>query len=1230
MMISTGDKIVTKTSIRPPHFFKLAAYISIVVWLAISPLFPPIALAKPLRHQVSPDDFGPEAVWDPYDADTPGGAEVRQCYFSGTDPLNCILPIMEASEAASQAIEFVEMTNGEAFMVQFEEKGTVDLAGVVYPGRANGNFQYMLLNSAQPMVRADNQDLQDTIRSSLQESSQLYLSLVRRFPDVSLWIWDNTFEGAQVAPTGGQRFIFSYLFRDGCHACDVVAHAFVAFTFDSEGRYEGASLVTLATPDDYERVRSRFQTDAESFDGQVGGISYIGEDGNLWVLAPRDDQLEQLTHVSEGRVIAYDWSPDREKVIYVKQLEDDKTEIHLLDLAARESELLLSNVDYYPFGGIAMSPSGEKVAFTRGFVDVEILDAHEKRSTTVFHADGIALGAGVPATKRGLSWSPDGEYLAVDMYATGSVLLSVGDTPEPERQFLFPERLSNPTWAPDGGRIAWVDWTEGREQLILTNRQGNNITSIGAGDCSFGPNASLSWAPSGDDVGVSTPDGICLIDVETGTATRLFSGQGTWNVRWSGDGQWILFRYVSGIGTMGVNEQTLGLVNADDGELVDLGFRGAMPAWVESFEGLTMSDIDAFLEKKETLIPKLEKTNVNSLGVSFSVAAYDEGAARDLVERIREAAEDGSVTPDQAEAFARATLHEQSLAGLLPVYVQTSSNISEVMTDGIAILLSAVSIANEVLRAQEAAGGPLSGAYSRLARMINRRAMRVIQSFGDVVLGYIPDAEQRRSYQTFWGLLVNGITLELEAGAADVVEDLLLGTVIKWPATRLLVSDYVRYTQPWLDQGIRSADPAYKGSEPTWVVEGDIERATIHAESLVDQAIIVAENAHRTHEDLMRGADIAELAEDIAAVGQLTPWAAIALAVNIGAKFEHVLVDSWALGVNIRSTRCTRYLSSRAGSLAFNPNQPGESCSDMSGHASSAPALARQVASKGDVVAWSKVARHVDDRSERYRQAVQELLVALREGRDGAIVDAVIALDEADQAVDLATRQATAVLVNSDVPESVLTGALSHSNQFSMDALELYLLVASYATAPDNEQPAIEDIEKAGSTVLSSLETYDDALAAAAPTADESGPLPIIRTVVLLDDATVNQPLEASIAVQNIGSADANEVLIRSRAMGQETQEMHVDSLTAGQIHTATVSFKAVQTGTVTLLTQVTMDGSTIDSRIDQVVIGPERADEIDKPQSGLCLGSVLPLLVVGILLFAAQKRNDGWPGTQG
>jgi Tol biopolymer transport system component len=1175
-----------------------------VAWLVVWPLFPSISLAKPLQQQDSPDDFGPDAIWDPFDGNTPGGMEARNCYFSGTEPLNCILSVMQGAEAPQQAIEFVEMTNGEAFMVLFKETGNVDVAGVVYPGRANSNFQYMLINGAQPMVRADADYLHEAISSSFQDNP-VYLSLLQTSPDVSLWIWDNKFEGAQELPSGGQRFIFSYLLRDGCHACDVLAYAFVAFNFNSAGEFEDVNLVTLATPEKYESTRLRFQADVASFDGQVGGISYIGEDGNLWIVDTSDNQQQPLTQISAGKIVAYDWSSEGNKIVYVKETGGEKTDIHLLDVGDAESELLLSNVNYNPWGGIAFSPSGEEVAFTSNIVDIEVLDVRNKSSATIFHADVVGLGAGIPRTKRGLNWSADGKYLAADMYATGSVVLSMGDNPEPEIQFLSTKHRANPTFAPSEPKVAWVDWTEGQKALIITDVEGNSLARIPVSNCDLGPNTSLSWMTSGNTIAMSHAEGLCIINVEAGTVTNLIPGQSTWNARWSSDSEWILFRYVEGIGTMGVVEQTIGMVSSSGSDVIDLGVYGSMPSWADFSKPI---DASSLVSRKEATIPRLENTSVDIVGVPFQVKAFDESAARSLLSTIEQSVEDGSLDADHAEAFARATYQEEALAELLPMYTQASADMTEMAVDVAGLIFASLDKSDTLLDKAAESGSRFSKGWVALQRMIGQKLLSILDGLIRNTIHMVPDAEEQQAVRQFWDLLITGIRMQNFA-EEDALNDLLLGNVVKQPCVSHWIRQYVKQIQPSLDQGARSADPNYTGTSGVWNVEGEAKRAEFHMESVVHQGQIESEYAHNAHRDLMKGVDRAQLITDIADLATLSPVAGWAKLTSIASKIMNALVDTAAFYVNWRSMDCVGYLSSRAGDLAFNPNQPGESCRDRSGRfiPETYPHLARAMEIKGDTGAWQSVWSKTEVDIEAYEDAVNHLLATTQERDPQAVSQALVKLEKADRELMSSTNQTLALILNSDVEAEE---SISRSNKFLLDALELYLRAAAFLAEP-KEPKHVAEVEQAAVATLSSLKLYEHALKAGAPTKLERKPLPIIQAVDYPDSIPAGSPIEVQVVIQNVGSVNAESVMTTLQFAGHTAQEIDVGTLASDQAYTTNQTLQASSdyTDTLPMFVTVMMSDSVIDSRLEYMRVN-EESESKTGGLPGICLG------LAGIILL--------------
>ena len=116
-----------------------------------------------------------------------------------------------------------------------------------------------------------------------------------------------------------------------------------------------------------------------------------------------------------------------------------------------------------------------------------------------------------------------------------------------------PEKDTEPTWSPDGTRIAFASGPEGEREIhVLDRRTGSitNLTDHSADD--YAP----AWSPSGeaivfvsdrDDIEVCPEfrgacDDVFVLDVETGdvaNVTRRFTTDG--EPTWSPDGEWIAF-----------------------------------------------------------------------------------------------------------------------------------------------------------------------------------------------------------------------------------------------------------------------------------------------------------------------------------------------------------------------------------------------------------------------------------------------------------------------------------------------------------------------------------------------------------------------------------------------------------------------------------------------------------------------------------------------------------------
>jgi hypothetical protein len=176
---------------------------------------------------------GPEAVWFPT-------REVllriaREC--AGNGP-GCLPTVMRQSGASAQAIDFATALRGEGYLTSFQRFGRVDLAIIAYPFQANDNEVPTLVNGRPPLV--------DVLRiaAGLALTGDTYFDSIAKAHPNAGWQGDvPRFKEMRPLPPGGQRFIFSFLLQDGCHACEALARTWLAMDFDASGTFQKPMLL---------------------------------------------------------------------------------------------------------------------------------------------------------------------------------------------------------------------------------------------------------------------------------------------------------------------------------------------------------------------------------------------------------------------------------------------------------------------------------------------------------------------------------------------------------------------------------------------------------------------------------------------------------------------------------------------------------------------------------------------------------------------------------------------------------------------------------------------------------------------------------------------------------------------------------------------------------------------------------------------------------------------------
>ena len=191
------------------------------------------------------------------------------------------------------------------------------------------------------------------------------------------------------------------------------------------------------------------------------------------------------------------------------------------------------------------------------------------------------------------TWSPDGSRLAyLDSTGdVGSIRVVMPETGEVhEVAAVLPRKDSfSMAWSPDGSRVAYSDW----HGVYVASADGERVDQL----TSEGAPPMLAWGPawSGDNsrLTYTTTAGVMLYDLRSASAHRLISGQVVGIPEWSRDSSFIVFesdRGVESIRPDGSGRRLLGRGSwpslSPDGQLVAYQATAPQPGiWVVGSDG---------------------------------------------------------------------------------------------------------------------------------------------------------------------------------------------------------------------------------------------------------------------------------------------------------------------------------------------------------------------------------------------------------------------------------------------------------------------------------------------------------------------------------------------------------------------------------------------------------------------------------------------------------------------
>jgi len=212
----------------------------------------------------------------------------------------------------------------------------------------------------------------------------------------------------------------------------------------------------------------------------------------------------------------------------------------------------------------AVSPQGDRIAYfsdRREYTDVFVMSAIDGRVLTrLIRGERGVKFENIPSFRSSLTWSPDGNSIALTAKSAGYDVLYVvnADNGDIQKRFdLKCEALNYPSWSPVSDQIVVAGVKDGRSDLYLVNAKNGKVVRLT--DDAY-DETEPTWTPDGKTITFAsdrlapvvlhpqhTPQGtgtyaLYNLDVATGQVSKVLE---MWSAArspaWSGDGRRLVF-----------------------------------------------------------------------------------------------------------------------------------------------------------------------------------------------------------------------------------------------------------------------------------------------------------------------------------------------------------------------------------------------------------------------------------------------------------------------------------------------------------------------------------------------------------------------------------------------------------------------------------------------------------------------------------------------------------------
>ena len=304
---------------------------------------------------------------------------------------------------------------------------------------------------------------------------------------------------------GSQRRSPAPLFRNGAVVFAQDGDLFIA---DQPG---GTSRPLVAGPDEDHVPVFSPQGDRIAFVREVPDDTWAAR---IMTVHPDGSAVTELAKIGDNWGLKLAWAPDGSALLVGSAVFHGSWQLDLVKSDGTGSRTIVAGRDVGA-GPASWRPGGRHIAFLAEAGDAVLVYLAD---TEGMNARRLVIDDVV--SPRYLAWSPDGTHLLVgdglrmtiaeiteDGTVTGSNLVSLDPQVSVE---------SDPVWAPDGGRLAFVARYGSTYRFAVVDPDGSDYRTVGpSGSSSFADTYGVLWSPDGRSLIVM--GSVSKQDPETGT-----------------------------------------------------------------------------------------------------------------------------------------------------------------------------------------------------------------------------------------------------------------------------------------------------------------------------------------------------------------------------------------------------------------------------------------------------------------------------------------------------------------------------------------------------------------------------------------------------------------------------------------------------------------------------------------------------------------------------------------